>query len=79
MHPGGYTTSRPDGIKGLQQLPSGRWRGVLKVNGKNLYTSETFATKWEAAMAHTELCRFHKLEGRCNKVDAVNALKPPGA
>ena len=72
--PGGYK----DRIKGLRQEPGGRWRGILWVNGKNLYT-ETFATQWAAAMAHTELCRLHKLQGRCNNVDAVNALKPPGA
>ena len=60
----------------LQQLRGGRWRGLLRVNGKNFYTAETFATQYAAAMAHTELCMHHKLPGRCNTPEAVNALKP---
>jgi hypothetical protein len=57
---------RSHGLRGIHQLPSGRWRAQVRINGRK-QTLGCFGTKEEAAAAYDSAARLnHGVNAVCN-------------
>jgi len=53
-------------FKGVEKVPSGKWRAQITVNGKKIYIG-TYETELEAAQAYDkEAVKFHKEYSKTN-------------
>jgi hypothetical protein len=56
---------RSHGLRGIHQIPSGKWRAQVRINGR-LQNLGCFGTKEEAAAAYDSAARLNNENAVCN-------------